>query len=588
MVAALLMLSTAAFGSEPAASDLIPEARRVLRYLEEVYGRKTLTGISEWGGGPMRVQAATAHEPAMRAMGAFVAVQPKFGPGYDEALQRNIAQCRRWWHERGGIVSMDFHWGKPGDPRGTAWVKRSGPFDVGKGVTPGTPEHEAVMADLRRTADYLAQLTEARVPVLWRPLHEIEGAWFWWTDVEEPENTAALWRLMFDYFVNERGLHNLIWVYSSAQGHGGVPKDAPVEDRYAYRRRFYPGDEYVDIAGVDIYVGTRMFREDPIPWAYETVQSVAPNKMAAMCECGALPNPDLMEAEGIPWLYCLAWFALDGHNPAGWMRETYPHERYLTLDELPALAPHNVAPRVGITSPRSGAVRAAGRVKLEGFAADCDGNLRDVRLYRVGAEWKNWFDRRGEGLQDAAEAGELLGQATVAEEGRWAFTWQDPPPGLSDVVAVARDADGRSARSNVLRMGVGMRYLSRGAAVTASSGQDSAANAADGDLFTFWFAGKREPQTLTVDLGSAQSVGGVITTWWNAYAEDYRIEVSVDGETWQEVGRIEDNPNYRGDTDVFRFEPVRARHVRLHVSKRGTNWGGLWLQELGVFGSIPR
>jgi mannan endo-1,4-beta-mannosidase len=64
------------------------------------------------------------------------------------------------------------------------------------------------------TADYLKQLADARVPVLWRPLHEIDGSWFWWTDAETPENTAALWRLMFDYFVNERELHNLIWVYN--------------------------------------------------------------------------------------------------------------------------------------------------------------------------------------------------------------------------------------------------------------------------------------------------------------------------------------------------------------------------------------
>jgi beta-mannanase len=72
------------------------------------------------------------------------------------------------------------------------------------------------MRDLKGHADYLEQLAKARVPVLWRPLHEIEGGWFWWTDSEKPENTAALWRFMFDYFTKERKLHNLIWVYAAA------------------------------------------------------------------------------------------------------------------------------------------------------------------------------------------------------------------------------------------------------------------------------------------------------------------------------------------------------------------------------------
>jgi len=55
-----------------------------------------------------------------------------------------------------------------------------------------------VMDDLRQHADYLGQFAKARVPVLWRPLHEIEGGWFWWSDTKTPENTAKLWRMMFD------------------------------------------------------------------------------------------------------------------------------------------------------------------------------------------------------------------------------------------------------------------------------------------------------------------------------------------------------------------------------------------------------
>jgi beta-mannanase len=56
------------------------------------------------------------------------------------------------------------------------------------------------------------QLANACVHVLWRTLHEIDSGWFSWTDGKHPENTAALWRMMLDYFVKERKLSNLIRV----------------------------------------------------------------------------------------------------------------------------------------------------------------------------------------------------------------------------------------------------------------------------------------------------------------------------------------------------------------------------------------
>ena len=60
------------------------------------------------------------------------------------------------------------------------------------------------------------------------PLHEIDGGWFWWTDKKKPENTAALWRLMYDHFTRTRKLDNLIWVYSAGVGKGDAE----------YRKRF--------------------------------------------------------------------------------------------------------------------------------------------------------------------------------------------------------------------------------------------------------------------------------------------------------------------------------------------------------------
>jgi mannan endo-1,4-beta-mannosidase len=47
-------------------------------------------------------------------------------------------------------------------------------------LTPGTDIHKHWCAQVDVVAEYLRQLQDAHVPVLWRPLHEINGNWFWW------------------------------------------------------------------------------------------------------------------------------------------------------------------------------------------------------------------------------------------------------------------------------------------------------------------------------------------------------------------------------------------------------------------------
>ncbi|MDH7570248.1 MAG: type II toxin-antitoxin system prevent-host-death family antitoxin, partial [Armatimonadota bacterium] len=148
---------------------------------------------------------------------------------------------------------------------------------------------------------------------------------------------AALWRMVFNYLTKEEGLHHLVWVYSAGLRAAGRGKEVASVD---YRRRFYPGDAYVDIAGIDIYpnayYGWGDFREDTYPKAWEIMREVAPNKMLALCECQGVPNPDRMDAAGPKWLYVLPWYVREKNwNPPDWVKKVYPHELLVTLDELP-------------------------------------------------------------------------------------------------------------------------------------------------------------------------------------------------------------------------------------------------------------
>jgi mannan endo-1,4-beta-mannosidase len=340
LVLSVLVMAPRLSAIEPADPDLIPEARAILDYLQSIYGQKTLSGGNGIKGVDS-IREVCGKEPAIVTFDLSGWNSPPWGESYNSVVQRSVDAAKAWW-QKGGIVTMQLHWIHPSNPDGSAWLgahgrkKPSPPFDFAAAFQPGTQVHEELMRDLKGHADFLQQLADARVPVLWRPLHEIDGGWFWWTDRETPENTARLWQMMFDYFVKERNLHNLIWVYSAGLHPSSKNRDVV---QIELRRRFYPGDNYVDIVGIDIYPNTYYGygtpQEDTYQKAFEIMRQVAPNKMVALCECEAIPNPDIMAATGPRWLYCLPWWPEGKNHPADWIRKTYPHEYLITRDELP-------------------------------------------------------------------------------------------------------------------------------------------------------------------------------------------------------------------------------------------------------------
>jgi hypothetical protein len=336
LVAFASSIGTQAF--KPADPNLISEGRRVLAYLHSIYGEKVIygqstntgLGIGDWPNAIAMYQSSGKY-PALLSIDLYGWNPPHWGDSYKGVVQGYVTDARRWWQEKHGLVTMQYHWGNPLIADGTAWLdnpKGAPHVDVGQLVTPGTAENKAAMQDLARTADYLQQLANAHVPILFRPLHEIDGGWFWWTDRAKPENTAALFRMIYDYLVKDRKLHNLIWVYSA-----GDTKD-PAD----YRKRFYPGAQYVDIAGIDIYsqqVGQDYHSDAYQNW-YDLMLQVAPGKMLALCECDCVPSPSVMAARGPKWLYCLPWWAPGKDNPPDWVKLVANDKLMITLDKLPS------------------------------------------------------------------------------------------------------------------------------------------------------------------------------------------------------------------------------------------------------------
>lgn len=109
-----------------------------------------------------------------------------------------------------------------------------------KNILPGQKYNEAFTAHLDLIAEY-AQSVDA--PILFRPLHENTGGWFWWGSACSAETYKSVFKYTVEYLRDIKGIHNLIYVYAPGT-------ESATEAEYGER---YPGDGYVDMVGFDSY-----------------------------------------------------------------------------------------------------------------------------------------------------------------------------------------------------------------------------------------------------------------------------------------------------------------------------------------------
>ncbi|WP_404415845.1 glycosyl hydrolase [Brevundimonas vesicularis] len=290
------------------------EAKALYGFLWGIYGVHTLTGQQEQNftsAGPGQelayLKRVTGRQPALLG---FDYIHPDENAAVNE---RAIA-----WARSGGIVSICWHWGAPGGPPGYEASKAD--FDLEAGLTPGTPENKAMLRDMDVVADLLKGLRDAGVPVLWRPLHEFSGQWFWWGR-HGAEGFKALWLLMQDRFTQLHRLDNLIWVL----GWAGQNVDPA----------FYPGRAHVDIVGADIYVED----DGNLAPMFAQVKAIVGNSVPiCLHENGPVPDPSRLGPDA-DWLWFMTWHTewleSDTLNPPDRLRRAYASDRYLTHDQLP-------------------------------------------------------------------------------------------------------------------------------------------------------------------------------------------------------------------------------------------------------------
>ena len=303
-------------------------------FLKDIYGKYSLSGqFAEKG------RESDEYKAVTEAVGDSFAVLGLDIGNYTHSAVVNGAECNAveyahdWYYNAGGIVQMCWHWLSPlmyvedGKEWWDSFRPESSKIDL-DAVMNGEDDRclEKLEEDIEDIAEQLQRLEDDGVPIIFRPLHEASGGWFWWGNCK-PESYIKLWRRLYDELTNTYGLNNLIWMWN------GQSKD------------WYPGDDVVDIVAWDIYPGEREYGSYSSTFA-ECAECAGENKLTALSENGCVMDPELTWRDNARWLfwgtwsgeYCVENGALsERYTEKSMLEKAYSSEHTLTLSELPNL-----------------------------------------------------------------------------------------------------------------------------------------------------------------------------------------------------------------------------------------------------------
>ena len=309
--------------------------RRLMSYLSEQYGSRILSGQycdDYYGRNELYViQNETGKLPAVVGFD-FIR--------YSTSMVRlgETSMAVEWAIEeagKGAVITFCWHWNPPeqylvNDVYNGARTENT-TIDLDR-IMNGEDEsgYQALLADMDAIALQLQRLQEEGIPVIWRPLHEASGGWFWWGDCS-PESYIALYRLMYERYTDEWELNNLIWLWNG--------QDA----------QWYPGDDVVDLIGEDIYSNPGDY--DPHRGQFVNANNVYTDadKMVVLSETAPAFDPELAEEEGAMWGFFGMWggsIVCDSRNigiysesylDRDMLYQIYHSDLIITRDELPVL-----------------------------------------------------------------------------------------------------------------------------------------------------------------------------------------------------------------------------------------------------------
>jgi mannan endo-1,4-beta-mannosidase len=274
----------------PANPDTTATARQVLEYLKELPNspeRRLLIGQNLGHGDELNtdtdhrtffkhterrifgeIYAQTGRYPAITS----IDYEFNYARKPEQLLNANRALKRHW--ELGSLITINW---SPMNPWTGGWPGDKTNQGMLEALHLKAPDSEAkakFWEGVERVAKALADLRDAGVPVLWRPLQEMDGSWFW--HGSDTEDYKVLWVDLFNHLTQKHGLNHLLWVYSPTW-HGGL--------------KAYAGDAYADIIAPTVYSnewGEGALANYSLDDRYREMMSR--NKVLALGEAGPPPG----------------------------------------------------------------------------------------------------------------------------------------------------------------------------------------------------------------------------------------------------------------------------------------------------------
>lgn len=326
------------------------------KYTDEQQTWKGQTDISEF-------YKRSGHYPALGGFDMLFAAGGHSDEGWFLGYTENhVAMAKELW-SYGGIPTFTWHWKVGADT--VFYTKANGANNAGctegvmgtsadntcfnftkaftgdkcQEVNTSSTVYKDIIDDIDKVSEYFLQLQKDSVAVIWRPIHEASGGWFWW-GTQGPDCYISLYRLIYDRMVNVNKVHNLLWVWN-------INTDPAIGYDYnALNASWYPGDAYVDIVAVDIY--DQLLSHNSAANYYNKITAdVGTDKIIALSENGAIPDIDSIAEDKAYWSYWMTWsqtwsgMFLDKTSNDMWVRNLND-ERIIALDDMPGW--ENVVP----------------------------------------------------------------------------------------------------------------------------------------------------------------------------------------------------------------------------------------------------
>lgn len=347
LVCSLLLSLTVSYGavsSSLVTKDATKGAVKLYNFLKENYGSKTISGVQTGDmTGSLKTQLdvkavydKSGKYPALVGLDLLMATGHQSDESWFMSYTENSIKIAEELWKEGGIPAFTWHW-KVG--KDSVFYTKDTNFDFTKGFLSGTTTwdtssetYKLLVADIDKISKHFQRLQTQGIAAIWRPIHEAAGGWFWWGS-KGAEAYKALYSLVYDRMVNTNGLKNLIWVWN-------IERDPAIGYDYkALNGAWYPGDEYVDIIGVDIYNSAFDYNSNVNSYN-KIVSEMGTDKIIALTENGPIVTPDNMEKDKAVWSWWMPWYETwDGGfvsqtSDEVW-KTTMADERIITLDEMP-------------------------------------------------------------------------------------------------------------------------------------------------------------------------------------------------------------------------------------------------------------